>query len=76
MAKLKCWSGKKTTKYNVKYANKDTKEAVMIVAGYGKSYIVYNGKYPYIKPTVDKVFNDRKSALKFANSYMKKNDKC
>ena len=76
MKTTKCWKGEKTTKHNVKYFNDNTKETLMIVAGYGNSYIVYNGKYPYIKPTIDKVFNDRKSALNFANSYMKKDDRC
>ena len=73
---LICWKGNKTTKFNSKYVNSNTKEVVMIVAGYGKSYIVYNGKYPHIQPTIDKVFDNRKSALNFAKSYMKKHDKC
>lgn len=74
--KLKCWVGKKTTKHNVKYTNQSTKEAVVIVAGFGSSYVVYNGKFPNITPTIDKVFENRQNAVKFAHSYMKKHDRC
>lgn len=69
---LKDWKGRKTTKYNSIYTNKKTNEKLAIVAGYGTSYIVYNGKYPNIRPTIEKVFENRKQALKFAKSYMRK----
>lgn len=72
MAKGKqCWKGKRTTKFNSVYINPKTNERVGIVAGYGSSYIVYFKNIAH-----DKIFDDRKSAIKFAKSYMKKHNKC
>ena len=77
--KLKCWKKTKDDKLRKVFINKKTKRVVSVedegIQHLKKRHVFLSGKENHY---VDKVkyFNKKPQALKFANKYMKKHDKC
>jgi len=78
MAKLKCWKKTRDDKYAKVYFRKDNKIAISIESPLKALKVEDGWSVYYGNPNnaSSKGFKTRSQSFKFANKYMRKNDKC